>query len=92
MELRQTNHVAELAACERALTDAWTIQKEWDDIGEEIEGDKGRLYRVVIKSDSEVDSIVESLEKEQVIVQFWHVPREYNQEADKLATSALDGN
>ncbi|OJI88860.1 hypothetical protein ASPTUDRAFT_60667 [Aspergillus tubingensis CBS 134.48] len=124
-ELRQTNQVAELAACERALIDACTIQEEWDDIAEQIEGDKGRLYRVVIKSDSEyvvrgmtewiykwkangwvnakglpvtnreqfdrIDSIVEFLENKQVIVQFWHVPREYNQEADKLATSALDG-
>lgn len=124
-ELRQTNQVAELAACRIALIDACTIQKNWGDIGEEIKGEKGRLCTVVIKSDSEyvvrgmtewiykwkangwvnakglpvtnrehfdrIDSIVQSLENEQVTVQFWHVPREYNQEADKLATSALEG-
>ncbi|RAH52742.1 ribonuclease H-like protein [Aspergillus piperis CBS 112811] len=38
-----------------------------------------------------IEKYVKVLEDEQVIVQFWHVPREYNQEADKLATSALDG-
>ncbi|GJP94122.1 hypothetical protein CBS115989_3590 [Aspergillus niger] len=37
-----------------------------------------------------IDSLVESLENEQVPVQFWQVPREFNQEADRLAASALD--
>ncbi|GLA29718.1 hypothetical protein ACMYSQ_003305 [Aspergillus niger] len=123
-ELRQTNQVAELVACERALIYACIIQEHWDDIAEEIETGKERLYTVVVKSDSEyvvrgmtewiykwkangwvnakgfpvtnqehfgrIDSIVQSLEDEQVTVQFWQVPRELNQEADRLATSALD--
>ncbi|PWY65504.1 ribonuclease H-like protein [Aspergillus eucalypticola CBS 122712] len=38
-----------------------------------------------------IERYVKLLEDEQVIVKFWHVPRKYNQEADKLATSALDG-
>ncbi|GLA37379.1 hypothetical protein AnigIFM63309_004292 [Aspergillus niger] len=115
-ELRQTNQVAELAACERALIYACIIQEHWDDIAEEIETGKERLYTVVIKSDSEyvvrgmtewiykwkangwvnakgfqlpIESTL-SLEDEQVTVQFWQVPRELNQEADRLATSALD--
>ncbi|RDK40245.1 ribonuclease H-like protein [Aspergillus phoenicis ATCC 13157] len=37
-----------------------------------------------------IDSLVASLENEQVTVQFWQVPREFNQEADRLAASALD--
>ncbi|PWY93124.1 ribonuclease H-like protein [Aspergillus sclerotioniger CBS 115572] len=36
-----------------------------------------------------IDGIVESLEKKYVSVKFWHVPRELNKEADKLAKAAL---
>ncbi|PYI06968.1 ribonuclease H-like protein [Aspergillus sclerotiicarbonarius CBS 121057] len=122
-EENQTNQVAELVACERALIDAQTIQNLWEEGAENGEDRGGKLSMVVIKSDSEyvvrgmtewlskwkangwinakglpvtnreyfrgIECLVESLEEKQVSVKFWHVPREFNQDADQLAKSAL---
>lgn len=37
-----------------------------------------------------LEEFVEELDSLGVEVRFWHVPREYNQDTDKLANEALD--
>ncbi|OOF92537.1 hypothetical protein ASPCADRAFT_8812 [Aspergillus carbonarius ITEM 5010] len=118
-EATQTNQVAELVACHRALLDAQIKHACGEESGDEDE----KINTVVIKSDSEyvvrgvtewtekwktngwlnvrgqpvangeyfrnIGRIVEALEAKQVVVWFWLVPRELNEDADQLAKLAL---
>ncbi|PYH64364.1 ribonuclease H-like protein [Aspergillus vadensis CBS 113365] len=101
---KQTSQVAELAACQRALLAAHVMQNYWDKFSEMTGDEEGIGLGVLVRGMTEwifkwkangwttakgLPRYVKVLEDEQVIVQFWHVPREYNQEADKLATPAL---
>ncbi|GKZ24752.1 hypothetical protein AbraIFM66951_011830 [Aspergillus brasiliensis] len=123
-ELKQLPQVAVLAACEKALLNACTLQNYWGELAGMVEeGTNERLREVVIKTDSEflvssmtelifkwkangwlnaqglqvinrdqflnIESLIESLENNMVTVRFWHVPRTLNQDADRLARSAL---